>query len=1195
MAYDRLNLADLKNLVRERFFRKNLERDARQIKFNKSAQVYRDLLTEIDRQPLLNNRQFLERQQAQQAQQARVRQFKEDIELKKRQQEQKQMLNEAIQREVQIKRLVSRLASDPIRSFNKLQDMNYAFKESDVKKIFQNVNGRYIIEISFFNRDPTYFTLTRENVTRLMSMIIHKVHFLLGNTYGSDQLTEYNDEPIERFKIIALKRFGDDSMVDDDDINVDIKHFKREPIKKPLMSNSNREQHPNDLGQALFREHRKFNAFFSYKNKTDIDLTKYQIYPLSEDSTRNVKELKDEDQCCLMYTLRMNGVSEELLRNVTASLGALQLNVPLSKMEMVAQIIKKRLTIHYWDESSKRVRKGDKKSHMYGREFEEEIPIAQFKNHFFVFEDTKYTSFYIQNKLEIDEYCKKNPTFKLIDSKHLLTRNKGKYYSSEKPKPMNSLELVVTMMDAGLFSDYHVDLLAFASNNYTIEPALSNVNDDQEDFKEHIEFKKKVKKEKKEQKGEPIYLFADCESDVTGKKHEMIAFGFCDMEKNYRVVTYPSRNIDETDSQHQQRFINNIRYTVRTFLLERSLIPGQGRKEQNRPVIMFFHNMKYDATLFGDLFMSTEECCKDGQMYSKSFWLGYGIKVEFRDSLKHFGGKLKDAPETFGLGVSKGEAIGYTFHTKNNISYHGEVSSKKYMKHIKESDHAIFKENVPTDKFNATEYYLEYLKQDVFVLREAMLKYRELILSITELDAFEYLTISSIGHAYAVKQGCYDGLFEVRGCLREFIQQSVKGGRVYVNPEHANKEIDEKVEDFDGVSLYPSSMKRLCQEYGLPKGVIKKSTENSFGYYESKDWYIVKILLKKINKKIQIPCVSIRGAEGQLEYVNEISSPIELYVDRITLKDYIQFQDIEFDILEGIYWDQGFNKKIGQVIEKLHNDRCIYKKTNKPLATMIKLIMNSIYGKTGMRLGETQTSFVSNEKKDEYIYNHFGTISEIHMTPFNTKIIKRTCDKEGSLNYVASAILSMSKHIMNEVFSVMDDNKQPVFYTDTDSIHMLQKDVETLGKAYKEKFGRDLIGKNLGQFHTDFEMEGCKEVHSIKHIPIATKTYLDILQGINEITGEIVFDYHIRIKGITKAGIEYELARRGTEATGVARAEAKIESAISLFRDLKDNKQVTFYLNPTDYDVSFEFSNGNVSTRKTQSFVRILNESPKKK
>ena len=246
---------------------------------------------------------------------------------------------------------------------------------------------------------------------------------------------------------------------------------------------------------------------------------------------------------------------------------------------------------------------------------------------------------------------------------------------------------------------------------------------------------------------------------------------------------------------------------------------------------------------------------------------------------------------------------------------------------------------------------------------------------------------------------------------------------------------------------------------------------------------------------------------------------------------------------------------------------------------MIKLIMNSIYGKTAMRISETKTEFKSNDMIDDYIYRHYGVISEIYKNKFNTKIVKRICDDSFSLNYVASSILSMSKRIMNEVFSVMDDMKQPVFYTDTDSIHMLKKDVETLGNTYKSKFNHDLIGKNLGQFHTDFEMNGCSNVYSIKHIPIATKTYLDILQGTNEM-GETIYGTHIRIKGITKAGIDYELAQRGNDT---------IQSAISLFRDLKD-KKVCFYLNPSDHDVRFEFSSSGVSTRKTKSFMRVLND-----
>jgi hypothetical protein len=1131
MAYDRLKLADLKNLVKERFFRKNLERDARQIKFNKNAQTYRDLLSEIDRQPLLNNRQFRERQQAQQAQQERQRLFRENIEWKKREQEKRQLIG----KQVRIEYLVRRLASDPIHTFNQLESLNYTFTENDLTRLLSNIRGKYFVHITLEDNRELDITLTRANVNVLKSIFLNRV---IGRSVvqGSDTLEEYDGLVVTN---ISLSEF------------------------KPFDKNHN---------------NRKNSGFFPYKNRTAIDLRKFQIYQEAGGEARDKEEIKEENECCLIHALRMNNVDESLLKNLTGVLGVLQTSVPLSKMEITAQTIKKKITIHYEDPKSQRVRKGNKRSHQYGREFEEEINLAQFKNHFFVLEDTIYTNFYIKHFEEINQYCIDNPTFKLINQKHLLTTKKGKYYYSENPVTMNSLELVIAMMKAGLFTDYHVDLTKYASDNYSIEPALTNVEGNQK------EFIKKIEEEESEgSEEEPIYLFGDCESDVNGKKHEMIAFGVEDMEGKYDHVVYPSKNsMEETDDQCSNRFACLIKELIIKKIEDKKFVKGVlGSRKQNKSIIMFFHNMKYDSILFGDLFMSTYECIKDGQFYSKTFTICNGIEVELRDSLKHFGGKLKDATETFNLDVTKGEAINYKYHTKQNISSHELVSSKIYMNHLKESDQVIFKQNVLTNKFNATEYYLEYLKQDVSVLRKAMLKYRELIFEITGLDAFHYLTISSIGHAYAIKQGCYDGLFEVNGCLREFIQNSVKGGRVFVNPEYSKTEIDEAIEDFDGVSLYPSSMKRLCEDYGLPKGTIKKGVDQTYQYYESKDWYIVKILLAKINKKIQVPCVSVNDGES-LKYINHVDEPIELYVDRITLNDYINFQDIEFEIIEGIYWDEGFNKQIGAVIEKLHSDRCKYKKSNVPLATMIKLIMNSIYGKTGIRKSETKTTFVSHSKKDEYIYNHFGVISEIHTNQFNTKIVKRNCDQSGNLNYVASSILSMSKRIMNEVFSVMDDLKQPVFYTDTDSIHMLQKDVCLLGETYNEKFKRDLIGKQLGQFHTDFEMKDvkCTNVHSIKHIPICTKTYLDVLKGTDS-KGNLNYDVHIRIKGITKAGIDFELARRGM---------CKIESAISLFRDLKDNKPVTFYLNPTEHDVSFEFTAGTVSTRKTQSFIRILND-----
>ena len=47
-------------------------------------------------------------------------------------------------------------------------------------------------------------------------------------------------------------------------------------------------------------------------------------------------------------------------------------------------------------------------------------------------------------------------------------------------------------------------------------------------------------------------------------------------------------------------------------------------------------------------------------------------------------------------------------------------------------------------------------------------------------------------------------------------------------------------------------------------------------------------------------------------------------------------------------------------------------------------------------------------------------------------------------------ILSMSKRIMNRVFSCADDLNIKIYYQDTDSIHMNYDDVDKLCEYYKK-------------------------------------------------------------------------------------------------------------------------------------------------
>ena len=100
---------------------------------------------------------------------------------------------------------------------------------------------------------------------------------------------------------------------------------------------------------------------------------------------------------------------------------------------------------------------------------------------------------------------------------------------------------------------------------------------------------------------------------------------------------------------------------------------------------------------------------------------------------------------------------------------------------------------------------------------------------------------------------------------------------------------------------------------------------------------------------------------------------------------------------------------------------------------------------------------------------------------------------------------------MNRVMMLAEQNGIKIFYQDTDSMHLLERDVPKLAELFKNKYSQDLIGSELTQFHEDFDgFNGAVgKIHSRKLIALGKKSYLDIL--VDEVGQE---GYHIRLKGI---------------------------------------------------------------------------------
>jgi hypothetical protein len=211
--------------------------------------------------------------------------------------------------------------------------------------------------------------------------------------------------------------------------------------------------------------------------------------------------------------------------------------------------------------------------------------------------------------------------------------------------------------------------------------------------------------------------------------------------------------------------------------------------------------------------------------------------------------------------------------------------------------------------------------------------------------------------------------------------------------------------------------------------------------------------------------------------------------------------------------------------------------------------MNSMYGKTIIKPVETDTIVKDNrddfEKYISYNYNYIDSVIEVNGKFY----IKKVKSILSHYNYVHCGveILSMSKRIMNKVFSSASDIDVKIYYQDTDSIHLNYEDVDKVVKRYKEKYGLELVGEDLGNFHIDFSMDKANSViYAIESLFLGKKTYIDILESTDK-DGNTINSEHIRMKGIPTPCIKYY-------------AEQHNMSVLDVFKQLYDNKTIKFDL-----------------------------------
>jgi hypothetical protein len=226
--------------------------------------------------------------------------------------------------------------------------------------------------------------------------------------------------------------------------------------------------------------------------------------------------------------------------------------------------------------------------------------------------------------------------------------------------------------------------------------------------------------------------------------------------------------------------------------------------------------------------------------------------------------------------------------------------------------------------------------------------------------------------------------------------------------------------------------------------------------------FFIEIEITEIGIKRHFPLINT--GEG---YHNELT---HMYVDHITFEDLIKFQKIECRVIRGYYYKDRRDLSIRSVVEGLFNLRLKYKNEGNPTQEIIKLLLNSIYGKTILKPIETNVKLIDKKLSDKYIYRNYNSIDKYEEV-FNSKFVKideiKNINKHYNHVHLGSTVLNMTKRIMKEVMYLAEDNDIKMFYQDTDSCHMNQSDVIKLSELFKDKYSRELIGKRIGQFHSD--------------------------------------------------------------------------------------------------------------------------------
>jgi hypothetical protein len=592
--------------------------------------------------------------------------------------------------------------------------------------------------------------------------------------------------------------------------------------------------------------------------------------------------------------------------------------------------------------------------------------------------------------------------------------------------------------------------------------------------------------------------FVTMDLETINLNSKLIPYLICAYNGSEYITSYAN------ESLNQKSLVSSFIYQLLTFF----------RKDSN-VLIVYAHNLSgFDGIfLLKHLleFGKVEPLLFNGKLMSIKVRLnivGYkGKTILFKDSYLLLPLALRNLCVPFGVATPKG----YFPFKLTNIFYAGLLPAFESWVGISTSVYNTLFSEFKNKTWNFRNEAIKYCKLDCKCLHEIIVKFNELIFNHFSINVHSALTLPSLAmRIYKSQFMPANTIYQLLGRVEEAIRESYTGGAVDVFIPHNRKDsffskFFIKLFSYDVNSLYPTIMAKTLMPVGKPivfEGDIRKVDADAYGFFYCKitspEFLEHPILQRRIKTENGLRTIAGLGSWTGWIYSAEMDNAVRF--------------GYQFEILNGYQFEKA--DIFSSFVNKMFALRQEFEKGHA-MNLIAKLLMNSLYGKFGMKMDVTKVEIFDISCEIERgifkdLLDVWGeSIHDSIKLDENHIVIVR--DSRVNLNYdenedmyhgldvniaIASAITAGARVWMS-IFK--NSSKFNLFYSDTDNI-VIDKPLPSF-----------MVGDGLGQMKLEYVIS--------KAIFLAPKVYALIttdgteiikVKGINQ---DLVSDIHFQDLG----------------------------------------------------------------------------------